>query len=436
MRFARLLVFAVVALFAVSVGSALAQSGVEPIVVIEVNDPMDQRLIDHVNATLESEVAHAFILKIDSPGASSGDLTELFTSLLEVPAPVIAWVGPNPAVAYGGAAFLANHADLRSAAPGAGIGYLDPAVHRGDDQPPSVRSGDDPDLFVTTSEQLSESAVVLGDDVATVYGFVDRLDPALGPLIISLDGVTIERGSQSFELDTATTEVIEGQEVVVQNRPVKFIKTGLLDRFLRLGARPETAFLFLVFGLSFAVFEFYAAGTGLMALVASLSLTLSGYGLATLPIWWPALVMVLLGMGVLVWGFVQNRVDWRAILGTLLLLAGGLLFTTTRPQYPPSTWMVLLATAAAVLFTWYALTTVVRGRFATPTVGREELLGRRCLVVDTLDPLGVVVVDGARWRATADRGVEISAGAPVEIVGVTGLLLEVDPVTAGSAGIS
>lgn len=90
--------------------------------------------------------------------------------------------------------------------------------------------------------------------------------------------------------------------------------------------------------------------------------------------------------------------------------------------------MVIVATAAASVFIWYSLTTVVRARFATPTVGREELLGRRCLVVDTLDPLGVVAVDGARWRATADRGVEITAGAPGEIVGVTGLLLEIDPV--------
>jgi membrane-bound serine protease (ClpP class) len=91
--------------------------------------------------------------------------------------------------------------------------------------------------------------------------------------------------------------------------------------------------------------------------------------------------------------------------------------------------MVVLAVAAAVTFIWYSLTTVVRGRFATPTVGREELIGKRCLVVDTLDPLGVVAVDGARWQATADRGVEIVAGGAGEVVGVTGLLLEIDPVS-------
>jgi membrane-bound serine protease (ClpP class) len=219
-------------------------------------------------------------------------------------------------------------------------------------------------------------------------------------------------------------------------RPVKFTKTGLLDRFLRLGARPETAFLFLLVGLAFAMFEFYAAGGGLMAFVASISLIISGYGLATLPIWWPAVAMVIVGISLLVWGFGQNRTDWRAVVGSLLLVVAGALFTTTRPQYPPAMWMVLLAVVASVTFIWYALTTVVRGRFATPTVGREELLGRRCLTVTDLNPEGVVLIDGARWLATADRGVEIHAGVPSEIVGITGLVLEVDPITTRGREVS
>jgi membrane-bound serine protease (ClpP class) len=94
--------------------------------------------------------------------------------------------------------------------------------------------------------------------------------------------------------------------------------------------------------------------------------------------------------------------------------------------------LVVVASAASIGFVWYTLTTVVRGRFATPTVGRENLLGRRCVAVDDLDPIGVVLLDGSRWRATADRGVTITPGAPVEVVGITGLLLEVDPIGSKS----
>jgi membrane-bound serine protease (ClpP class) len=421
-----LLVFAAVMVGGTAFGQA---DGPDPIVIIEIDGPMDQRVIDYTRATLEGEVAHAFILKIDSPGVSSGDLTALFDTLSSVTSPVISWIGPKPAAAFGGAAYIANNSDIRTAAPGAEVGYLTPAVHKGDDEPPTVREGDDPNRFVVVETELSDGIRTLSVESPTIYGFVDRLEPALGQLILSLDGEVVERDGQTFELSTAGTATIEGVERPVAIRPVKFTKTGLLDRFLRLGARPETAYLFLLVGLAFAMFEFYAAGGGLMAFVASIALIISGYGLATLPIWWPVVAMVLLGIGLLVWGFGQNRTDWRAAVGSLLLVVAGVLFTTTRPQYPPAMWMVLLAVAASVTFIWYALTTVVRGRFATPTVGREELLGRRCLTVTDLNPEGVVLIDGQRWLATADRGVEIHTGVPTEIVGITGLVLEVDPVT-------
>ncbi|MEN8239657.1 MAG: NfeD family protein [Actinomycetota bacterium] len=421
-----LAVFVAVLVSGVAFGQGV---GDDPIVIIEIDGPMDQRLIDYTRAALEDEVAHAFVLKIDSPGASSGDLGPLFETMATLPVPVISWIGPTPAAAFGGAAYVANHADVRTAAPGIQVGYLDPAVHKGDDQPPSVRQGEDPDRFDAVEAVLSEATRTVSMESPTIYGFVDRLEPALGQLILSLDGEVVERSGHTFELSTAGMESINGVERPVATRPVKFIKTGLLDRFLRLGARPETAFLFLLVGLAFAMFEFYAAGGGLMAFVASMSLITSGYGLATLPIWWPAVAMVVVAIGLLVWGFGQNRTDWRAIAGSVLLVAAGALFTTTRPQYPPAMWMVLLAVGASVAFIWYALTTVVRGRFATPTVGREDLLGRRCLSVTDLDPEGVVLIDGERWLATADRGIEIQAGAPAEIVGLTGLVLEVDPLT-------
>jgi membrane-bound serine protease (ClpP class) len=426
----RLILLAVLAAAFVGVfaGAAFGGPGDDPIVVIEVGDPMDQRSIDFVAEAIRSERAHFYILKIDSPGVSSGDIAELYTTVVGASSPVVSWIGPNPASAFGGAAYLANHADVRSAAPGAMIGYLEPAIQRGQKEAPSQRVGDDPEAFANEVTALADAVEAATVEDPVIVGFVDRVDPALGQLIVSLDGVEVTRGDQSWQLSTARVETIEGQETLVAIRTVKFIKPGLSERFLRLAARPETAFLFLLVGLAFAAFEFYAAGRGLMAGVASVSLILSGYGLATLPMWWPALGITLLGMGILVWGFSQNRVDWRPAIGTVLLLIGGITFTTSRPAYPPAVWMVILAVVASVTFIWYSLSTVVRARFATPTVGREEMIGKRCLAVSDLDPEGIVMIDGARWTATTDRGVAVGSGAAVEIVGLTGLVLEVDPV--------
>jgi len=393
----------------------------DPIVVISISDPMDQLSIDYVIEAIESEPAYLYILRIDSPGVSSGNVAALYEVIESAPAPVVSWIGPFGAVAFGGSAYIANHADIRSGAPGAVVGYLDPVVQRGS------RSRT---LPAGTDEMFADTTVELTPDGELISGLVDRLDPALSTLLISLDGTTVTREDQTWELSTARVETVEGEDIVVATHAVKFVGPGLMDRLLRLASRPEATFLFLLIGLAFAVFEFYAAGRGLMAAVASVSILLAGYGAATLPVWWPAVGITTIGLGILVWGLSKNRVDWRAVLGTAMLLVGGFTLTTSRPAYPPAAWMVILAVAASVTFIWYSLTSVVRGRFATPTVGREELLGRRCLAVSDLDPGGVVLIDGARWSATADRGVMIGSGAAVQIVGLTGLVLEVDPVAA------
>ena len=167
MRLVRLMIIVGLLSAALLSGVAFAQGDAEPIVVIEVTDPLDQRSLDFVvGAITDSGGAHAFILKIDSPGVSSGDLTEVYATVATAPAPVIAWIGPNPAVAYGGSAFLANHADIRSAAPGAVVGYLDPAVLRDGSAPPSVRPGEDLEQFEATAAALATDTVAVGGDVS------------------------------------------------------------------------------------------------------------------------------------------------------------------------------------------------------------------------------------------------------------------------------
>ena len=75
---------------------------------------------------------------------------------------------------------------------------------------------------------------------------------------------------------------------------------------------------------------------------------------------------------------------------------------------------------------WYR--TVARSRFSTPTIGREHLVGRRGVAVTAFGPNGHVEVDGARWQAAAHREAGLEVGDEVEVVGVDGLFLEVEPV--------
>jgi membrane-bound ClpP family serine protease len=392
-----------------------------PVVVLDVRKPADQRLLDWIAETLETTDAYLFVLQVDSPGISSGDPARLFTAIGDPSrvAPVVVWVGPNPAVAYGGMACLLSIADRVSAAPGTRIGHLAPAVVT---DPAVTCPGAETGLLAA----LSEATITVGDPAP---GLVDDVAPSIGQLIVGLDGVVITMpGGATVTLATAATETLEdGTEVPVVSRPVEFRKPGLFDRFLRLASRPEAAFFFLVAAVAMATFEFYAAGVGVTAAVAALSLVLAGYGLATLPIDITAVVAALAGLFLYTWDFQRVAIGWRSLLGTALLIWGGLTFTNAAPQFGPVWWIVLTVVIGAALFYGIALTTIARSRFSTRTIGRGHLVGKVGTAETDLSPDGVVEVEGARWRGRSHREAGIRAGDRVTVSAVAGIVLEVEP---------
>jgi len=413
-------------------GTAAAQDDDLPVVVVDLRKAFDQRLIDFAVQTLEETPAHLFILQVDAPGVAAGDLDSLLAAIDEARAPVVAWVGARPAVAYGGVGSLLNRADRGAAAPGTRVGYLEPAVMT-DSQSISV----DPERFPGTTDEermaqaaasgarLGAESIVIDD---AIPGYVDDVVPSIGQLIVGLDGAVITRGDVTFEVDTAELVTLDdGTEVATTSRLVQFMKPDLWDRFLRLASQPEAAFFFLVAAIAAATFEFYAAGAGVAAVASVLSFVLAGYGLTTLPISWPSVVVVVAGLFLYTWDFQRNRLGWRSILGTVALVAGGLTFTSARPQMAPTWWVVLVVVAGMALFYGVALTTIVRSRFSTTTIGRESLIGRTGTAETSFDPEGILVVDEARWRGRSHREAGIQAGDKVEVTGVDGIVLDIAP---------
>ncbi len=196
---------------------------------------------------------------------------------------------------------------------------------------------------------------------------------------------------------------------------------------MRLAIRPEAAFFFLVSGLTIAAFEFFAIGPGVAAGVAVLSLLLSGYGLAVLPLRWWAVALTVVGIWLLTFAFQRGSRIPLTVLGGAIVVVGGLFFTDGAPQIVPRWWAVASVAAAAVLFYLFAMTTVVRARFSTPTLGREHLIGRSGTALTDFDPNGEVDVAGARWLAAAHREAGIRRGDSVTVASIDGRYLQVEP---------
>jgi membrane-bound serine protease (ClpP class) len=122
---------------------------------------------------------------------------------------------------------------------------------------------------------------------------------------------------------------------------------------------------------------------------------------------------------------------WTFI-GSAALIAGSLTLYGGSSQLDPPWWTIVLVCVGTIVFMLSGMTAMVRSRFSTPTIGREELVGELGSAEVGIDPDGVVRVRDALWRARTNRATPIAQGETVRVVSIQGVLLEVEPESGGA----
>jgi membrane-bound serine protease (ClpP class) len=389
-------------LFPLSALGAEDDGGID---VIDVSGPLDASALDFMRTSIESAAERGqvlAVLQIDSPAVLDGDaLKALNATVQNPPVPVAVWVGPAPAVAYGGVVQLVTDAEWRAISPGSYLGKPLPTI-AGDD----LAGGTMRELHGLPAEET-------GLD----------LQPTIRQYLQELDGETFQTADGPMVVETLTP--FEGG---VTLKTVTFLQPGLATRFFRLAVTPEAAFFFLAIGLTIVSFEFFAMGPGVAAGVASICLLLAGWGIVTLPMRWWALALAVFGWGLLTAAYQKGGVIFLTILGALLLQISGMWYVDGSGQIDPRWFLILPSVLVVLFFFLLAMPTVQRARYSTQTIGRDSLIGETGVARVGLDPDGIVEVHGARWRATSHREAKVATGTPVVVTGVDGLFLEVDRV--------
>jgi membrane-bound ClpP family serine protease len=85
--------------------------------------------------------------------------------------------------------------------------------------------------------------------------------------------------------------------------------------------------------------------------------------------------------------------------------------------------IVLVSICAAALLA-FVVQRVVRAHRRQASAGKEELLGKTAEVEIALEPQGIVLVEGERWKAVSEKG-RVKPGEEVIITKVDGLKLYV-----------
>ena len=85
-------------------------------------------------------------------------------------------------------------------------------------------------------------------------------------------------------------------------------------------------------------------------------------------------------------------------------------------------WLIVVLSVIFVIFLIFAIYWSIRAHQKKIAAGKEELVGKTATVEITLEPKGIVLVEGERWTAIVDKG-PVEPEEEVIITKVDGLKL-------------
>lgn len=418
------------AAFAISFGAS-SQVGAEggtndlaPVDVVEVNGLIDEIVVHDIEQAIdraEASTSQAIILQVNSLGAvvSSQRMEQLFNKIIDAKIPIAVWVGPTTARAYGSAAQLLAVADVSAMADGTRIGKTGKLL--------TTTLGEvsfgDASTILRTSTLNSKQAKDRG---ALKLTFDDDGVPVLRNMLLAMDGLSIKGQILQTVVDVKSES---GDELIREAATTRFFKLGFIEQLLHTAASPPVTYLFFIIGLALLIFEFFTAGIGVAGVVGAICVVLGSHGLATLPTRGLSLVLMIVSMLILSIDVQVGIPRFFTGLGLVLFTIASLtLFGNSDGGEIRLSWVTLVSGVVSISLTFVVgMPSMVRTRFATPTIGREWMIGSTGRAVGTINPLGIVRIHDADWRARTNRATPIQDGQELRVAAIDGVTLEVEP---------
>jgi membrane-bound serine protease (ClpP class) len=364
--------------------------------------------------------AQALVLQVNSRGAvvDRERMEQLLVAVRDSAVPVGVWVGPSGSRAHGWSSWLLAVADVSAMAPNSTVGKTGVPI-----------SIDGEPLSFGEATSLLRSNT-LGTDEARERGVL-RLDiadegvPVLRNMLFALDGLSVN----GKVLDTVVEVVGDDGTIVREAATTRFFKLGTLEQLMHTSASAALAYLLFSFGLALLIFEFYTAGVGIAGFVGALCTLLGTFGFAELPV-------RPFGIALLVFSVIAFAVDvqvgiprfWTGVGVVSYVVASFTLYGPVQEETLRLSWLTLVAGVASMTLAFVVgMPSMVRTRFATPTIGREWLVGAEGTAATDIAPEGEVVVRGAKWRARTNRATPIKSGEPLRVASIDGVTLDVEP---------
>ena len=408
-RAASLLCLAGALLATVGLLPARAQESGPVVEVFEASGVLDASVLGALRRDLagaQERGARVFLVQLSSFGGLGVDPAEVERTVEGAGVPVAVWVGPRSAEAAGTAAFLLAGADVVGVARDARVGPALPAeLGRGRD--PAAEAA----LFAASDLPAAVERSALSGAAAQAAGLADYQAESLPDAVRRLDG-----------------QAVDGRPLEVTGFQVRFLSRSLVDRVRHGLANPTLAYLLLLAAAACLSFEWFQPGFGVAGGAGLACALLAAFALLVLPTNWLALALLLAGQALFTVDAAMGGLG-LATAGAAGLTAAGSwwLFSSPSPLLRVDGRLAVLGVLWSLAWFVVILTVILRSQRQAP-MGTEALVGSRGVVRSMLNPGGIVVVDGAMWRASLAGGDgSLGTGQRIRVAAVVDGILQVEP---------
>ncbi len=407
-----------------------AQTEQSRIDVLTVKGTINPVLVDYIARGIDDaafEGAQAVIIQMDTPGGLDTAMRDIIQSIVNSRIPVIVYVSPAGARAASAGAYITLSAHVAVMAPNTAIGAATPVSMGGGEMSDEMKAKiiNDAIAYIKDlanshgrnadwAERAVREGVSATSQEALELNVVDMIAPDLDTLIAELDGreVTLLDGS----VVTLRTSGVPINEVMMKT----------IERFLYAIADPNIAFLLLSIASLGIMIEIFNPGLIFPGIVGAISGIMAFYALGQLPVNIAGVLLIVLAFGLFIGEVLTTSFGLFTVGGVASLVIGSLiLFQGADPAvFKVDPWLIGTMTILITLLFVFVVTRVIRAHRKRATTGKEEIIGRRAVVRETIDPEGTVFFKGELWSAISDSG-PIEAGEEVTVTAIDGLILQV-----------
>lgn len=392
----------------------------QKVIAINVEGAINPALADFIHNAIEkaeNEKAECLIIRLNTPGGLLTSTRSIVSDLLVSPVPVIVYVSPGGAHAGSAGVFITLAAHIAVMAPATNIGAAHPVNLQGSmDSTMNSKATNDAAAFIRSiadkrnrnlewAEDAVRNSVSITEKEALQLNVIDLIAASETDLLSQIDGRVIQLPFREQILQT-------------KNATIHHYSMSIWEKILNIISDPSIAYILLLLGMYGIMFELYNPGAMFPGIVGVISLILAFYSMHSLPVNYAGLALIIFGVILFI---LEIKIVSHGILtvgGIISLLLGSMMLIRTTSGLELariSRSVIFSATAVTALFFLFVVGLGLKAQRRKVVTGREGLTGVAGVVMETLNPAGLIMVEGEIWNAESVEG-EIAAGERVKIL--------------------